>query len=103
MSLPEKQRVISTVRDLVSPLPINQTFKGHRSGKSAEFINVNIPVRHIRSIGRPLEFQLMEEAMRNDFSRIRSKCETLLAQRVDELVKEIGGTLPFMISFHFAG
>jgi len=40
------------------------------------------PVKHF-------QFQLMEEEMRNNFSRIRLKCETLLAQRVDELVAEI--------------
>ncbi|KAE9374032.1 hypothetical protein N431DRAFT_464323 [Stipitochalara longipes BDJ] len=46
-------------------------------------------VRHIHSMGKPLQFQLMEEEMRKNFSRIRLKCETLLAQRVDELVAKI--------------
>jgi hypothetical protein len=46
-------------------------------------------------MGKPLQFQLMEQKMRNNFSRIRVKCETLLAERVDELVKQNEGK-PFI-------
>lgn len=42
-------------------------------------------------MGKPLEFELMEQNMRNNFSRIRLKCETLLAQRVDSLAEELEG------------
>ncbi|KAF2688251.1 hypothetical protein K458DRAFT_401613 [Lentithecium fluviatile CBS 122367] len=45
--------------------------------------------RQFRNLGKPLEFESMEEGMRDNFSRIRLKCETLLAQRVDMLVAEL--------------
>jgi hypothetical protein len=45
--------------------------------------------RHLRSMGKPAEFELMEQSMREDFRRVRLKCETLLAQRVDELGEEL--------------
>ena len=44
-------------------------------------------------MGNPLQFQVMEEHMRENFNRIRLKCETLLAGRVDELVNSIKGKL----------
>jgi hypothetical protein len=40
-------------------------------------------------MGKPAEFELMEQSMREDFRRVRLKCETLLAQRVDELGEEL--------------
>ncbi|KAH7117901.1 hypothetical protein B0J11DRAFT_592407 [Dendryphion nanum] len=47
--------------------------------------------RQFRVIGKPTEFETMEEKMRSNFSSIRMKCETLLAQRVDLLAKDLEG------------
>lgn len=41
------------------------------------------------SMGKPFKFQAMEQDMRKNFSRIRFKCETLLAERVKELKDEV--------------
>ena len=45
--------------------------------------------RYIHSVGKPLRFQAMEQEMTENFNRIRLKCEALLAQRIDGLVKQI--------------
>ncbi|KAF1956038.1 hypothetical protein CC80DRAFT_594180 [Byssothecium circinans] len=45
--------------------------------------------RSLRSMGKPLQFEVMEQNMRENFNRIRLKCESLLAQRVDTLVEEL--------------
>jgi hypothetical protein len=42
-------------------------------------------------MGKPLQFEVMEQSMRNNFSRIRLKCEMLLAQRIDGLAREVEG------------
>jgi hypothetical protein len=40
-------------------------------------------------MGKPAEFEMMEQNMRENFGRVRLKCEALLAQRVDELREEL--------------
>jgi hypothetical protein len=45
----------------------------------------------MRSLGRPLAFETMEEGMRTKFNRVRLKCEALLAQNVDDLKQEVKG------------
>jgi uncharacterized protein YydD (DUF2326 family) len=45
----------------------------------------------MRSLGKPLAFETMEENMRTNFNRVRLKCEALLAQKVDELKQEVKG------------
>lgn len=39
----------------------------------------------------PLEFEVMEKEMRNNFNRIRTKCEMLLAKQVADLEGEVEG------------
>jgi hypothetical protein len=48
--------------------------------------------RQLINFGNPLMFELMEQDMRKIFSRIRTRCEVLLAQRVDQLANELKGT-----------
>ncbi|CAN9237753.1 hypothetical protein AA0119_g2688 [Alternaria tenuissima] len=45
--------------------------------------------RQISTIGKPLQFEVMEQSMRKNFSRIRLRCEALLAERVDHLAREL--------------
>ncbi|KAH7398261.1 hypothetical protein BKA66DRAFT_605371 [Pyrenochaeta sp. MPI-SDFR-AT-0127] len=45
--------------------------------------------RQLTSLGKPLQFESMEQSMRNNFNRIRLRCEVLLAQQVDHLVGEL--------------
>ena len=45
--------------------------------------------RQIRSMGRPVEFEIMEQNMRENINRIRLKCESLLAQQVDDLKQQL--------------
>lgn len=42
-------------------------------------------------MGNPAEFELTEQRLRDKFSRIRLKCESLLAQRIDSLTKDLEG------------
>ena len=49
--------------------------------------------RHMQSMFNPLEFEVMEQNMRGNFNRIRTKCELLLAKRVDDLVGSLEGIL----------
>jgi hypothetical protein len=48
--------------------------------------------RQLISFGNPLGFEIMEQNMRDNFRRIRIKCDVLLAQRVDQLANELRGT-----------
>lgn len=47
----------------------------------------------MQSMFNPLEFEVMEQKMRGNFNRIRTKCELLLAKRVDDLVGSLEGIL----------
>ena len=51
----------------------------------------NLTGRHVRSIGKPAGFEVMEQGMRENFNRVKLKCEALLAQRVDELRQAVEG------------
>lgn len=44
------------------------------------------------NFGNPLGFEVLEQNMRDNFRRIRIRCDVLLAQRVDELANELKGT-----------
>ncbi|KAF2198747.1 hypothetical protein GQ43DRAFT_421781 [Delitschia confertaspora ATCC 74209] len=45
--------------------------------------------RSIGSLGKPAKFERMELTMRDNFNRIRLKCEALLAKRVSELQGDV--------------
>ncbi|KAF2645289.1 hypothetical protein P280DRAFT_116495 [Massarina eburnea CBS 473.64] len=57
--------------------------------EATSFFERSSVLRSIQSMGKPLQFELMEQRMRSNFSRIRLKCESLLAERVDSLVSEL--------------
>lgn len=44
------------------------------------------------NFGNPLGFEVLEQNMRENFRRIRIRCDVLLAQRVDQLANELKGT-----------
>jgi len=44
------------------------------------------------NFGNPLGFEILEQNMRDNFRRIRIRCDVLLAQRVDQLANELKGT-----------
>jgi hypothetical protein len=43
----------------------------------------------MHSLGKPLSFEVREASMRDNFSRIRHKCEMLLAKRVGNLSNDV--------------
>ncbi|KAI4938729.1 uncharacterized protein J4E92_000010 [Alternaria infectoria] len=45
--------------------------------------------RQVINFGNPLGFEVLEQNMRDNFRRIRIRCDVLLAQRVDELANEL--------------
>ncbi|KAI3337621.1 hypothetical protein HD806DRAFT_518422 [Xylariaceae sp. AK1471] len=45
-------------------------------------------VRYMRHFSRIAEFQLMEQSMRENSNRISTRCEVLLAEKIDRLTKE---------------
>jgi hypothetical protein len=47
--------------------------------------------RQLRSMGKPLQFQSMQQGMMENLTRIRVKCEVLLAARVDDLINKLQG------------
>lgn len=45
-------------------------------------------VRYMRHFNGQSEFQMMEKELRENSNRISTRCETLLATKIDDLVKE---------------
>ncbi|KAH6881928.1 hypothetical protein BKA58DRAFT_433709 [Alternaria rosae] len=45
--------------------------------------------RQVINFGNPLSFEVLEQNMRENFRRIRIRCDVLLAQRVDQLANEL--------------
>ncbi|CAN9228072.1 unnamed protein product [Alternaria alternata] len=56
---------------------------------SLQDLSAYVSGRQISTIGKPLQFEVMEQSMRKNFSRIRLRCEALLAERVDHLAREL--------------
>lgn len=66
------------------------TFSGSQSiSLSMERNYTNGIERHVHSMTKTTGFEVMTQSMRENFDRVRLKCETLLARRVDELKVEV--------------